>query len=126
MKSTYCLPGVFWDGKTPTTESFRVRKDEETLLDFKYDFELFDTKRYIRKIRISEFLSAENADDAERIVEKLKHCDEILVTIDCFLSTRNETLDRFVWRRVSQILHYLRQRLPDIDIRIDRNIRRFD
>lgn len=99
---------------------FKTHKLETSILDFRYDYELFDENEYIRKIAISELLNANKEKDVFEMINKLKQCSKILVIIDWLPKVRSFILQRFAKKRILQVLNYLSKNIPSAKIYVDR------
>ncbi len=120
MKTTYKLLGLVWDKKEIVQTKFEIFKHGVSILDFRYDDELFDVNECMRKIAISELLNANEEKDVFEITNKLKRCCKILVVIDWLPNVRNFILQRFAKKRILQVLNYLSKRMPSAKIYVDR------
>ncbi len=120
MKTTYKLFGLVWDKKEIVQTKFKTHKLETSILDFRYDYELFDENEYIRKIAISELLNANKEKDVFEMINKLKQCSKILVIIDWLPKVRSFILQRFAKKRILQVLNYLSKSIPSAKIYVDR------
>ncbi len=120
MKTTYKLFGLVWDKKEIVQTKFEILKHDDPILDFRYDYELFDVNEYARKIAISELMNANDEKDAFEITNKLKRCGKILAIIDCLPKVRCLILQRFAKKRILQILNYLSKSIPSAKIYVDR------
>lgn len=120
MKTTYKLFGLVWDKKEIVQTKFEILKHDDPILDFRYDYELFDVNEYTRKIAISELLNANEEKDVFEITNKLKRCGKILVIIDCLPNVRNFILQRFAKKRILQVLNCLSKSVPSAKIYVDR------
>lgn len=122
MKSTYKLLGVFWDRKEIIDTRFTVVRKCQDILDYRYVRELFDVGGYVRKIKISELLKANLENEVKAIANQLLHCDKIIGVIDYFPRVKNVVLQRFVRKRILQVLNYLRKELPNAKIGVNRKV----
>ena len=122
MKSTYKLLGVFWDRKEIVETKFTIERKYRSILDYLYARELFDQKCYVRKIQISELLKANLEKEVQAIVKQLQHCDKIVGVIDYFPRVKNVVLQRFIRKRILQVLNYLREKLPNTKICVNRKV----
>ncbi len=122
MKSTYKLLGVFWDRKEIVDNRFTVVRKCQDVLDYRYVRELFDVGGYVRKIKISELLKANLENEVKAITNQLLHCDKIVGVIDYFPRVKNVVLQRFVRKRILQVLNYLRNELPNAKICVNRKV----
>lgn len=120
VKTTYKLLGLVWDKKEIVQTKFEIFKHDFSILDFRYDDELFDVNECIRKIAISELLNANEEKDVIEITNKLKRCCKILVVIDWLPNVRNLILQRFAKKRILQVLNYLSKSIPSAKIYADR------
>ncbi len=120
VKTTYKLFGLVWDKKEIVQTKFKTHKLETSILDFRYDYELFDENEYIRKIAISELLNANKEKDVFEMINKLKQCSKILVIIDWLPKVRSFILQRFAKKRILQVLNYLSKNIPSAKIYVDR------
>ena len=120
MKSTYKLLGVFWDRKEIVDTNFAVVRKCRNILEYRYERELFDVGCYVRKIKISELLKANLESDAKVIIRQIRHCDKIVGVIDYCPRIKNIILQRFVRKRILQVLNYLQKELPNAKICVNR------
>ena len=122
MKSTYKLFSVFWDRREVVNFQFPVVRNYWEILDYHYERELFDVKKFVRKITISKLL---NEDDGERIsciLHRLKHCSKIIVVIDYFPKVKNIVIQKFIQKRILQVLNFLQKEIPKAKICVTRKV----
>lgn len=117
MKSTYTLPGVFWDRKPesdiPKPTAYNLLVPEAGL-----PYCLFDVGGTQRSIRLTELFDVSNQNDMDRIAAKLMGCDTIAVIIDYQPQNAGSIQREFYRKRVRQIISLLETLPPGARVTI--------
>lgn len=113
MKSTYKLLGSFWDGREDLDIPLVKYSGEETLRDYRVEYDLFDAKEYVRSVRVSELLRLDAGEKIHSILNKLYFCTKVVIVLDCNIQSANPVIRRFLSKRVSQCLKFVRDNFPN-------------
>ena len=114
MKSTYKLLGSFWDGRPVLKEPLPLYTQGEMPRDYRNERDLFDSNGYVRSIEISDLLRLDDGAKVDCILESLKHCDKVVVLTNKKLSTNNPVIERYLDKRMSQSLRYMKESLNGV------------
>ncbi len=111
MKSTYKLLGKFWDRRPELKAGLEMLRGPIDCPDYKQSYDLFDVKKYVRSVKISEFLRLDDGKRVDSVLEKVKHCDMVVVKLDFSFENDNKIVQNFLSKRVSQCLKYMQEYL---------------
>ena len=117
-KSTYRLFGLLWDWHPLPRKKYPFRNDCKGVRDCSCDFDLFDTVKYRRKIKISVLFKINTAEELDILVRNVQGCHEIIVELDLVPQNTGTVLRDFVKHRSLQMLDELSRRLPESNIKI--------
>lgn len=104
MNNSYKLFGQIYDRLSESDKIYHVISLNSRILDYTEKYNLFDLKKYIRKINLSKLFSIESIDERKFLIKILKKCDEIVLLIDYEL-TGEDPITKFIKKRIKQILY---------------------
>ncbi len=116
MKNSYKLFGMFWDGKISKQIPMCKMSEAACFRDYKWEYDLFDSKEYVRTIKASELMTMETEKERESLTKIIRHCDRIIVLSDLFFKELNPVLLKFYKKRISQIVIWLQETVRNVQV----------
>lgn len=114
MKSTYKLLGVEWDHH-PLPRYLPTFVDDRIIEHYSTERNLFDLKKYERRIDISEVFSG-NSLLPYNILNEVKNCDSVYVRIDYEPEATSVDVLEFFYLRVLQVVAFFENNLEDVSV----------
>ncbi|MCF0217169.1 MAG: hypothetical protein HUK21_11965 [Fibrobacteraceae bacterium] len=118
MKSTYKLLGLFWDGRKDLEIPILEYTGETQIRDYKEEYDLFDSRDYIRSVKVSELFRLDDGDKISSILDRLRFCSKVVIVLDCDIKNKNPVIRLFLSKRVSQCLKYVRDYFTQNEIEL--------
>lgn len=118
MKSTYEIPGLFWDGIPISSQIPEELSVGEFPQLARVPRNLFDAVSFKRTFLLSDLLKAPSKSWIESSIASLVDCDEVIIAIDYRPRASGSIPQRFYEKRLAQAISYVRELLPDVKISV--------
>lgn len=118
MKSTYYLPGLYWDNKPLYTGKFTVEHDTYRYGDPGSPLSLFDMSGKKRQIPLSALFAIDTYQQFVDATIDLRDCTDIGITLDYAPMVSSATHLTFLATRLLQMLGQLHRITPAAELHI--------
>lgn len=118
MKSTYEIPGLFWDDVPISPLPPEKLSMHDLPQPAGVPRNLFDTVSFKRTILLSDLFKAPSKSWIDNSIASLAECDEIVIAIDYRLRAPGSIPRRFYEKRLAQAISYVRESLPNVMISV--------
>ncbi len=118
MKSTYFLPGAYWDNLPPCKGAIPLECDDGTFSDLGSRDTLFDQDGQRRQLSFRRLLNVESDDELAALTLPLAHCRHLGLSLDYIPEAHSPTHRRFYSLRLAQVIAKLRSILPEADLHL--------
>ena len=118
MKSTYEIPGLFWDDVPISPLAPEKLSTDDLPQSAGVPRNLFDTVSFKRTVLLSDLFKAPSKSWVDNSIASLAECDEIVIAIDYRPRASGSIPRRFYEKRLAQVVSYVHEALPNVKISV--------
>lgn len=118
MKSTYEIPGLFWDSLPINTEVPGLASADSLPLLVGTPRNLFDLISFRRAVPLSELFKLPTSSLIESLIAPLADCAEVVIVVDYYPRALGSVPRAFYEKRLAQALSLIQKLLPNVKISV--------